>query len=266
MTSNSFEERRLLLEQKLGEPITISGLTGDVRIFQRERGHRHSIDDATTAWYALKRCASATSYLDLGTGIGTVGMIVFYSLPASAQMVCVEAQEISYELLVANLDCNGFSNRVTPIFGDLRNLNLSSKFELITGSPPYFPVGQGTLPKDSQKAHARFELRGHVGDYAKIAKRHLRDSGVFVYCFPFLQKQRSIDLVTAEGFFIERCLDVKPTAQNNPLFSVFVAKLTDCGPMIEEPPLIVQGEDGRYTEAMLQIQATRGFGPQGTNS
>ena len=72
----TFLARQASLEKRLGEPLSISGLTGPLRIFQRLHGHRHSIDDALTAWYALQKRPGATRYLDLGAGIGTVGMIV----------------------------------------------------------------------------------------------------------------------------------------------------------------------------------------------
>ena len=78
-----FLARKASLERRLGEPLTISGLTGPLRIFQRLRGHRHSIDDALTAWYALQKYPGATRYLDLGSGVGTVGMIVLWGLAGS---------------------------------------------------------------------------------------------------------------------------------------------------------------------------------------
>jgi tRNA1Val (adenine37-N6)-methyltransferase len=230
------------------------------------RGHRHSIDDAVTGWYALQKSPGARKVLDLGAGVGTVGMIVLEGLGEDAHMTCVEAQETSFRLLGANLECNGLSGRVTAIHGDLRELALSAEFDLITGSPPYFPPHAGTLPKDTQKAYARFELRGNVGDYARVAQRHLHPDGLFVYCFPHQQKQRGIDLVVQQGFWIASCRDVVPTRNSKPLFSVFAARRGGDGPTLQEPPLIVEGDDGLYTPEMLAIQSSRGFGPQGTNA
>jgi tRNA1Val (adenine37-N6)-methyltransferase len=260
-----FLERQSSLEKCVGEPLTINGLTGPLRIFQRLRGHRHSIDDALTAWYALQKRPNAIRYLDLGTGVGTVGMIVLWGLPEQAVMTCIEAHDTSFTLLLANLECNQLLARTTAIHDDLREFAVNEKFHLITGSPPYFPRHAGALPKDTQKACARFELRGHVGDYARTARQHLQDDGLFVYCFPHRQKQRGLDLVIREGFYIESYRDVVPTLSKQPLFSVYCAGLRDLGPPVEEPPLIVHGPDGQYSLEMLRIQATRGFGPMGTN-
>src|SRR6478735_1193280 len=63
----NFTARKASLESEAGFPVFISGLTGPLRIFQRVNGHRHGIDDATTAWYALQKAPEATTCLDLGT-------------------------------------------------------------------------------------------------------------------------------------------------------------------------------------------------------
>ncbi|HYG21360.1 MAG TPA: methyltransferase [Verrucomicrobiae bacterium] len=260
-----FLSRISSLEQEMGEELFISGLVGPYRIFQRKKGHRHGIDDATTAWYALQKTPPVTRTLDLGTGVGTVGLAVLWGLGESAELTGVEAQEVSYRLLCENVAGNGLDQRVRAMHGDLRELELGERFPLITGSPPYFPIGSGSVPEDSQKAHARFELRGDVGDYARAARRHITDDGLFVFCFPFQQKSRCISLVTGAGFRLISFRDVMPMQNKPALFSLYCASLSFNGPVTEEKPLIVAYEDGKNTPEMMAIQASRGFGPEGTN-
>jgi tRNA1(Val) A37 N6-methylase TrmN6 len=260
-----FLARRPSLEEEMGEELFVSGLVGPYRIFQRRNGHRHGLDDAATAWYALQKTPPVKRTLDLGTGVGTVGLAVLWGLGPAAELTCVEAQEISYRLLTENIAGNGLNERVRPIHGDLRTLDLGERFALITGSPPYFPLGTGSLPEDSQKAHARFELRGDLGDYARAAKRHITEDGLFVFCFPFQQKSRGMKLVTDAGFRLITIRDVVPIRSKPPLFSLYCASLSFAGEVTEEGPLIVALEDGKYTPEMTALQATRGFGPEGTN-
>ncbi len=249
----------------MGEELFVSGLVGPYRIFQRKHGHRHGIDDATTAWYALQKTPPVKKTLDLGTGVGTVGLAVLWALGPGAELTCVESQDVSYRLLTENIVGNGQSGSVRAIHGDLRDLDLGERFPLITGSPPYFPMGTGSLPADSQKAHARFELKGDVGDYARAAKRHITETGLFVFCFPFQQKSRCIKLVTDAGFKLITIRDVVPIRGKPALFSLYCASLSFTGAPTEENPLIVAFEDGKYTPEMTALQATRGFGPEGTN-
>ena len=269
---------RARLEEELGERITLDALTGpegldDRRplrddaggaagwlIAQRRKGHRHSIDDVLTAWYALRVSPPVDGHLDLGTGIGTVGLLTLWGMGGAARLTCVEAQEISYRLLQSNLDANGIHDRVDCSHGDLRELALEKSFPLITGSPPYFPEGTGVVPRDSQKAHARFELRGDVSDYAKAAVKHLAPGGWFVLCFPTPQKQRALDGIATAGLAVVKLRDVIPRETLPALFTLFACRHRDevVDEMAVESPFTVRDEDGKLTPAMSAVR--RGFG------
>jgi tRNA1Val (adenine37-N6)-methyltransferase len=274
----AWQQERVRLEAELGEKITLDALTGPIGpsgreplrddangaagwlIAQRVKGHRHSIDDVLTAWYALQHTPQVTEHLDLGTGIGTVGLLTLWGMGEAARLTCVEAQEISYRLLQSNLDFNGLRHRVDCSLGDLRELDLDHQFPLITGSPPYFPANAGVVPQDSQKAHARFELRGDVSDYARAAVRHLAPGGWFVLCFPSRQRQRAIDGIAAAGLNIVRLREVIPRETLPPLFTLYACQFPQdfSGEMNEESPLIVRHESGRLTAEMAAVR--RGFG------
>lgn len=276
---DAWQEERARLESELGEHITLDALTGPVgwrggeprrddaggeagwMIAQRKRGHRHSIDDVLTAWYALQVSPPVTEHLDLGTGIGTVGLLTLWGMGEGARLTCVEAQEVSYRLLQSNLDANGLRSRVDCSHGDLRALRLDRKFPLVTGSPPYFPASAGVVPQDSQKAHARFELRGDVSDYAKAAVKHLAPGGWFVLCFPSPQKQRALDGIAAAGLAAVKIRDVIPRETLAPLFTLFAcchaAEAT--GKMEIEEPLVVREASGRLTAGMAAVRRCFGF-------
>jgi len=246
------------LEAELGEPITLDGLTATWKIFQRKRGHRHSTDDLLTAWYALEQAPEVSRVLDLGTGIGTVGLLVLSGLAPAAELTCVEAQAISYRFLVENIALNGVGARVHPHHGDLRELALPETFPLVTGSPPYFDPSAGVVPADSQKAHARFELRGDVRDYAHAARRHLEPAGVFVFCFPWQQRARVVPALEAAGFALVRSRDVVPRAGLEPLFSVYAARL-GTHPHEVEPPFVVRDAAGTPTPMYLAMRRRFGW-------
>jgi tRNA1Val (adenine37-N6)-methyltransferase len=278
MSMVSWQSERQRLETELGEPITLDALTGPNGlvgrhslqddaggaagwlIAQRKRGHRHSADDVLTAWYALQVSPPVREHLDLGTGIGTVGLLTLWGMGSEARLTCVEAQEISYRLLQSNLDFNGLRSRVDCSLGDLRDLALERKFPLVTGSPPYFPISAGVVPQDPQKAHARFELRGDVSDYARAAVKHLAADGWFVLCFPSRQKQRALDGIAASGLKVVRLRDVIPRETLPPLFTLFACRHGDAfdGVMEEEAPFVVRHQNGRLTAEMAGVR--RGFG------
>jgi len=76
---------------------TLDALSGHFRIFQLRDGHRFSTDDVLTAWYGTTWAASPARVLDLGSGIGSVGMIAAWRLHAAC-FVTIEAQQESVRL------------------------------------------------------------------------------------------------------------------------------------------------------------------------
>jgi tRNA1Val (adenine37-N6)-methyltransferase len=255
-----FAEAHVALEAEFGEPITVDGLTGSWFIFQRARGHRHSVDDVLTAHYALQVSPEVPKHLDLGAGIGTVGLLVLWRMPPDTTLIALEAQAMSHRLLVANVAANDLGARVRALHGDLREFAGPERFPLITGSPPYFPASAGIVPQDSQKAHARFELRGDVSDYAKAAARLLTPDGWFVFCFPTPQKQRALDALANAGLRLARVRDVIPREGLAPLFSLFACRLAGVGEsLVVEAPLVVRSLDGELSAAMSSVRHGFGF-------
>jgi len=251
-------DRRAELEAELGEPITLDGLTAHWKLFQRKHGHRHSTDDVLTAWYALEQAPAVTHALDLGTGIGGVGLLVLSGLAAAAELTCIEAQAISYRFLVENIALNELGARVHPLHGDLRELRLPERFALVTGSPPYFPETAGVVPADSQKAHARFELRGDLTDYARAAAHHLAPGGVYVFCFPWQQHARARAAPSEAGLAVSAFRAVVPREGAAPLFAVYACRRGDHA-LAEEPPFVVRDAAGTHTEMYRAMRRRFGW-------
>ena len=67
------------------DELTIDALTGAWSIAQRKHGHRHSTDDLLTGWYAIEVVRAPRTILDLGAGLGSVGLIALWRAPADAK-------------------------------------------------------------------------------------------------------------------------------------------------------------------------------------
>ncbi|MGZ3422949.1 MAG: tRNA1(Val) (adenine(37)-N6)-methyltransferase [Polyangiales bacterium] len=257
--AEELERRRAELESELGEHVTLDALTGDFRIFQRRRGHRHSVDDLLTAWYAATHVEGAPeTILDLGTGIGSVGLALAWRFP-TAEVTGIEVQEISFRLLRENVWANEVEARVRILHGDLRDFREGSH-PLVTGSPPYFDVKTGIVSADPQRAGARFELRGDVTDYCRAAERTLSPDGLFVFCFPTVQRARALRAVEDAQLRVRTMRDVVPKEGIAPLFSLFSCGRS--GEMVVEPPFVVRDASGAHTEEMLAARAVFGHHDQ----
>lgn len=238
-------------------------LAGDWRILQRVDGHRWSLDDLVTAWLAARESAAPERILDLGCGIGTVLLFVAWRFPR-ARVTGIEAQDVSVELARRSLAWNGVEDRCRVVHADFREAPLDEKFELVTGTPPYFPGGSGLESDRVQRAPCRFEHRGGIEAYCDAAARRLAPGGLFVACEATSQAARVDGAAASAGLAVERRLDVIPRAGKPPLLSVFTFRAAPRATLVD-PPLIVRDAHGRWTDAFRALRADMGM-PPGTDS
>jgi tRNA1Val (adenine37-N6)-methyltransferase len=256
----------------LGEGESMDVLCGHFRIFQLQKGHRYSTDDLLTAWYGTSWCPTAGSILDLGSGIGTVAMVAAWRMPG-ARVVTIEAQSESVALARKSIRWNGLEDRFDLREGDLRDPNILSseeRFDLILGSPPYFPPGTGVEGDHPQKVACRFELRGTILDYCRTAAAHLQNGGTFACVFPVNpveQLQRVEEAARAAGLSIIRRRSIVLREGEPPLLGVFVMMLSrDLPPSIHgqtwhEPDLTIRRHDGSVHPEYAAVKLGFGFPP-----
>lgn len=214
--------RNLVIDPELGR-LTDDYLTRDVRVLQREKGHRFSSDDVVTAYVAHQARPRARRILDMGTGLGSVLLQLAWKQP-EAELCGVEAQQQSFQLLSRNVARSGFSERVRVLHGDLRDESLMAslgEFELVTGTPPYFPPPAALVAEDEQRAFARLEYRGGIEAYIHAGARRLSESGTLVLCGDARALQRLTSAAAAARLFVHARCDVLPREGRAPLFSVW---------------------------------------------
>jgi tRNA1(Val) A37 N6-methylase TrmN6 len=238
-------------------------ICGHFRIFQYEKGHRYSTDDVLTAWYGTSCAPRVERIADLGSGIGSVAIIAAWRLPA-ARVVTVEAQEQSIHLARKSIQFNGLSDRFKLIHGDLRDFRSDEPFDLVLGSPPYFPPGTATEADHSQAVPARIEMRGTIAGYAQTASRILAPSGVFAFVFPTLQLARAGEALRDAGLMLLRRREVLFKEGEPSLISLFAAVRIGDVPAREafvEAPLTIRRADGSIHPEYAVVRMSFGFPP-----
>ena len=250
---------------------TLDAISGFFRLFQLENGHRFSTDDVLTAWYGTSWSPTARTVLDLGSGIGTVGMIAAWRMPG-AKFVTVEAQSESVRLARKSSAWNGLQDRYEIRQGDFRDasvLKLDEKFDLVLGSPPYFPLGSGVEGDHPQKVACRFEMRGSIADYCATAALHLNAGGTFTCVFPVTpeaQKQRVEESAATAGLTIVRWRPIVLREDEPPLLGLFCMMRTSDLPEAKrqtwmEPALIIRTRQGAVHPEYSAVKLSFGFPP-----
>jgi tRNA1(Val) A37 N6-methylase TrmN6 len=246
---------------------TLDFICGHFRIFQYAKGHRYSTDDVLTAWYGTAHAPRVDRAADLGSGIGSVALISAWRLPG-ATFCTVEAQEMSIRLARKTMQYNGLTSRFTLYQGDLRDQSMFAgepPFDLVTGSPPYFPPGTAMAADHAQAVPARIEVRGSVADYARSAARILAPGGVFAFVFPTAQLERVFSALDDAALKLVRRRDIVFKEGDAPLITLFAASRKGDLPAtyeaLVEPPLTIRTRDGGVDPEYSAIRMSFGFPP-----
>jgi tRNA1(Val) A37 N6-methylase TrmN6 len=255
-----------------GEGETLDYLCGHWKIFQYAKGHRFSVDDILTAWFGTVCCPRPARIADLGSGIGSVGLAAAWRCPG-AVIHTVEAQAMSARLARKSAAYDGVLDRYFVHEGDLRESTLfqgEAPFDLVLGSPPYWPLGTRSEAGHPQAVPARLEVRGDVADYAKAAARLLAPGGVFACVFPSDQLERAADAYRGAGLVLLRRQDIifkEGEAYGLGLFAG--SRRQDLPPDFEAAaglpvvaePIPIRRKDGRIHPRMAMVRLVMGFPP-----
>jgi len=237
-------------------------LIGNWRIYQRAKGHKTSTDDVLTAWLACRSMAGdrPQRYLDLGCGIGSVLLMTCHVLRPDYALG-VEAQVQSAAMAAASIRQLPDEENIEIRHGDFRSAmgeKASRSFDLVTGSPPYFPLGTGVLPEDYQRTACRFELRGGVEAYFQAAKRAMTDDGKFVLVFQTEWDKRVLAAAQDSGLHLQQRADVSMRSdREGPFLSVYVF---GCAPVrVQEVSFAIRDGHGDVTTAYREIRREMGL-------
>ncbi len=206
---------------------SIDRLTSRLRIIQKRRGHRAASDDTLLAWAAARAQPEAKRVLDLGSGKGTVAMLLLQRLPR-CRVIGLEGLAESNDLAARNAMLNGLADRWEPRLGDLRDptiLRGDPPFNLVAGAPPFMPAGSGVMPADPARAAGRFELRGGIREFAAAAAGAVAPDGKVVLLMDGLDRSetRATQALADSGLFTCKITIVRPSPGRNPIYRIFEA-------------------------------------------
>lgn len=237
---------------------TLDRLAGDWWIHQLRRGHRYATDDLLVAWTALRARPDARRVLDLGAGVGSVGLLTLLGLGEKAQLVSVEVQAESAALLARTLETNGLQARVELRHVDLRTLGPLEPVDLVVANPPFLPPGSATPSPVAQRANARLELHGDVFDYARVAAAALAPEGRFCLCHA-IDDPRPARALAAAGLTLLTRQEVRfreGRAFGLALYTAARDAAGGSGAVETLAPLFIRDQEGQWTEAWQAVRRT----------
>jgi len=227
---------------------------GKVKLYQKKKGYRFSIDAVLLAEFAHK--FSGKKMLDIGTGCGVVPLMVAYK-NKSVNITGVEIQDSLYDLAQRNVKLNRLSKRIKIIQHDARHVDKifePGSFDIVTANPPYVKTNSGRINPDEEKAIARHEITMSLDELIKSAKYLLTPTGRFIMIYP---AKRTVDIL---GHL--RAANIEPKMiqmihskrdGEAKLIIVKASKRAKKGGLTVLPPLVIYKSNNIYTDEVGTI-------------
>lgn len=231
-------------------------LSASIKILQKRKGYRFSIDSILLAHFI--RLRGGQKVVDLGTGSGVIPIILGTKVK-STEIWGVEIQADLAEMAKRNVEINGLSGRVHILKGDARNLANrmeSEGFDIVLTNPPYRRIRSGRLNLQRERAIARHEIKGSLPDMARVAFRLLKPKASFYVVYPAVRLADLITSLRETHLEPKRLRLVHPNVRKGAQLVLFEATKGG-GPGVEiNPPLFIQDVNGQYSEEMRSIYSS----------
>jgi tRNA1(Val) A37 N6-methylase TrmN6 len=217
-------------------------LGGRVHLLQPRRGYRVAVDAVLLA--AAVDAGPASRVLDLGAGVGAVGLCIAIRVPGCC-VTGIELQPALAALAERNAISNGLGDRLRTIVHDLAGPMPSTlgDFDHVATNPPYLAAAVADPSPDKSKALATVESSADLARWLEVATAALKPAGTLT----LIHRGDRLDEIA--GHLTDRGwgdLTVKPLM---PAARVLVrARRGDKPARHEAPPLVLHRPDGGYSD------------------
>jgi tRNA1Val (adenine37-N6)-methyltransferase len=228
---------------------------GALKLYQKKRGYRFSLDSLLLADFATIRLGDRV--IDLGTGNGVMPLILAYRYP-SILITGIEIQREMADRAERNVRLNGYEDRISIARMDISSATahfVAESFDSVICNPPYRSASSGRLSPSWEKQIARHELKARLDDFVRVAAFLLRNGGRFA-CIHL--GDRTIDLLTSmrgAGVEPKRLRVVHPFAAAEASMILVEAVKGGRSGLDVLPPLIVYDSANVYTAEVNTIMA-----------
>lgn len=243
---------------EISEPAEITDdvfLGGGLSILQPRSGYRAGIDAVLLAATAPAGAGIGHRILDLGSGVGTVGLCLARRIDA-AHVTLLEFQPELAELARRNVDRNALAARARVIEADIgaapallaaAGLKPDS-FDHALANPPFHAEGRGTPPPDLSKAAAHAMAADSLERWARVMARFVAPGGFAT----MIHKADALGEILAafeSRFGGVRVLPIHPRS-GEPAIRVVVRGIKGSrAPMQLLPGFVLHGGAGGFTPA-----------------
>ena len=230
-------------------------LNKNLKIIQRSDYFNFSIDSLLVSEFvSIKK--DTKNIIDLGTGNAVIPL--FLSKKTSAKIFGIEIQKISFELAQRNININNLNEQIYIIYDDMKNYKkyfLNGSFDIVVSNPPFFKFnGNKELLNDlEQLSIARHEIEITLEELIQTASLLVKDRGYFYLVH---RADRLTEIISALQKFNFEAKKIKfcyTTENKNAKIVLIEAIKSGKAGLTILPPLVINKNNGEYTEEVLEM-------------
>ncbi|HOP86037.1 MAG TPA: tRNA1(Val) (adenine(37)-N6)-methyltransferase [Syntrophorhabdaceae bacterium] len=245
----------LSLTENFDKDLTLEILCNEkIKIFQRKKGYRFSIDAIILANFVrLKRHEKV---LDIGTGCGIIPIYMTKVMGYKNKFIGIEIQKELYELALKNKELNSCEN-IEFIHDDIKayvNNFKNITFDAIISNPPYTKEQTGRKCPGQSRLIARHETLLPLESLLNGASKMLKQKGRLYLIYPVKRLGELIWRAQSEKLEAKRIRFVHPRKDKQA--NLFLVEFVKRGgiELIVEKPLYIY-ENFYYTEEIQHYYA-----------
>jgi tRNA1(Val) A37 N6-methylase TrmN6 len=223
-------------------------LDGRVKVAQPDEGYRVAVDAVLLA--AAVDAAEGAAILDLGCGVGSVGLCLAWRRP-DLRITGLDREPAFVAAARANAAHNGMADRLQILGADLRD-PLPHQFDQVVMNPPYLKAGTATVSAHPLKAAATAESEAKLADWIAAARDALKPGGVLT----LIHRADRLDDVlacVARSFGGIAILPIHPKPDRAAKRIILRARLGSGEPLAILPGLVLHEENGAFSPAAERI-------------
>ena len=230
-------------------------LNKNLKIIQRSDYFNFSIDSLLISEFVNIQ-KNTKKILDLGTGNAAIPL--FLSKKTSAKIYGIEIQEISYNLALRNININNLNEQIYIIYDNMKNylkyFNMSF-FDIIISNPPFFKINENVkfLNNLEQLSIARHEVEIDLDELIKISSELVKDRGYFYLVHRADRLSEILNILQKYKFEAKKIKFCYTTKYKNAKIVLIEAIKNGKSGLTILPPLIINKENGEYTDEVLKM-------------
>ena len=213
----------------------------------------------------LRGSLRGKSACDLGTGCGIIPLLWFRGTRPPQKVWCVDIQQQAICQLRRTLEENRSIeggpdlSGVIPVLADLKSLGREGSeipagvCDLVTCNPPYKVRDTGVMSRTRADQAARHETLCTIDDVCRTAARLLKFGGRLCVCQRPERLADVLEAMRAHHLEPKRLRFVQQRSDSAPWLFLAEAKLGSKPFLQVEPPLVIEDENGGFSQELLRI-------------